>query len=254
MDLQSNAVAKFKEGQNLTKFLGMGIPAGGILISLLIAVLIIWPKVNEIIELRKDNEELSQRVQTLETKVKVLQSLNQDKLEEQLASAEQLLPSDSNIFAVLRQVEDTASATGVLLNKIETTVGSANTGIPANLPAGNTVSLGAAPAVAVNLAMVADYQSLLNFLSGLYSFSRVVSIDQISVSGGRGDTIALSTSFSVNAHWKELPQNLGSVEASITPLTAAEEEMLANVQSTQIIETPLVPSVPTGRGNPFEPF
>ncbi|KKP93679.1 MAG: hypothetical protein UR98_C0003G0049 [Parcubacteria group bacterium GW2011_GWA1_36_12] len=256
MDLSTLAMPKVKDGQDLSGIIGVAIPIGGIVISILIAVLIIWPKVTEILELRTNNEQLRSTVQTLEQKAEILAGLDQIKLEDQLAAAEQLLPSDSNAFSVLRQVEDTANTSGVLLSKIEVITGSfgeggASAGASAS---GASPELNLAPAVEIRLSLTSDYQSLLGFISGLYSFSRVASIDSLSVSAGGGDEGLLSTSFAVNAHWKQLPQNLGSIEAPVENLTSSEEELLANVKSPQRTESAPVPPVATGRGNPFNPY
>ncbi len=255
MNLSAIAMPKVKDGQDLSGIIGVAIPIGGIVISILIAALIIWPKVTEILELRTSNEQLRGTVQTLEQKAEILSGLDQVKLEEQLAAAEQLLPSDSNAFSILRQVEDTANTTGVLLSKIEVVTGSFSEGGGAGVSASEaSAELNLAPAVEIRLSLTSDYQSLLGFISGLYSFSRVASIDSLSVSAGGGDEGLLSTSFAVNAYWKQLPQNLGSIEAPVENLTTAEEELLANVKSPQRTKSAPVPPVATGRGNPFNPY
>ena len=256
MNLSTLAMPKVKDGQDLSGIIGVAIPIGGIVISILIAALIIWPKVTEILELRTNNEQLRGTVQTLEQKAEILSGLDQTALEEQLAAAEQLLPSDSNAFSVLRQVEDTANTTGVLLSKIEVITGSFGGGAAAGGggASGASPELNLAPAVEIRLSLASDYQSLLGFISGLYSFSRVASIDSLSVSTGGGDEGLLSTSFAVNAHWKQLPQNLGSIEAPVENLTSAEEELLADIKSPQRTESAPVPPVATGRGNPFNPY
>ncbi|OGE12661.1 hypothetical protein A3G14_00285 [Candidatus Curtissbacteria bacterium RIFCSPLOWO2_12_FULL_38_9] len=255
MDLSKVKFSKVSEGQDVAKILEIGIPIGGIIISILIAVLIIWPKINEILELKADNEQLAGRATILEQKAEILANLNQSELEDQLAAAELLLPSDNNVFGLLRQIEDSASATGVLLTKIEAvtgTFGSAKT-IRAPVSAKSTGG-GDSPRVEVRLSLTSEYQSLLEFLARLYSFSRVVSIDSIGITAGREESTQLSTSFSVNAHWRELPQSLGSIEAPVEELTSKEEELLRNVQSPETFVAPTVPSVPTGRGNPFDPY
>src|SRR3989344_7177350 len=204
MNLSTLAMPKVKDGQDLSGIIGVAIPIGGIVISILIAALIIWPKVTEILELRTNNEQLRGTVQTLEQKAEILSGLDQTALEEQLAAAEQLLPSDSNAFSVLRQVEDTANTTGVLLSKIEVITGSFGGGAAAGGggASGASPELNLAPAVEIrlSLALTSDYQSLLGFISGLYSFSRVASIDSLSVSTAGGDEGLLSTSFAVNVH------------------------------------------------------
>ena len=207
-------------------------------------------------DLQKNNESLLKRVEIIEQKVAVLENLNHDELKDQLVSGEQLLPSESNIFSVLRQVEDTSNRTGILLNTIQTNVGTVNRGRGSeNVPVAATAASANIPSVTISLSIVSDYQPLLNFLSSVYSFSRVVAIDQITISAGRGDDGAqLNVTFAIKAFWKEMPQNLGSVEAPIVELTAVEEKRLSDVKSPEVVESVPVPTVPTGRKNPFEAY
>lgn len=253
MNLGSGGMLKAKDTQNFSKVLGIVVPVAGIVISILIAFMVIWPKIQEIQELRESNVQLAQRAELLENKAEILASLDHNKLEEQLAAAEQLLPSDTSIFAVLGKVEDTANTTGILLNSISTDPSGVNA-------AGNRRAVttspesSLAPAVVLSLAISGDYQSLMRFVGGLYSYSRVVSIDTMTISAGGGEGGQLSTSFGVNAHWKGLPSNLGSIEAPVQKLTQAEEELLEKVRSPEKQEIPPVPDVPKGRGDPFTPY
>lgn len=255
MNLESGGILKAKDTQNLSKVLGIAVPAIGIVISIFIALMVIRPKIQEIQELRKSNVELAQRAELLENKAKTLASLDHNKLEEQLVAAEQLLPSGADIFAVLGKVEDTANTTGILLNSISTDPAGVNaSGSRRAVTTSPESSL--APAVVLSLSISGDYQSLMRFVGGLYSYSRVVSIDTMTISagGGGGEGAGLSTSFDVNAHWKGLPDTLGSIEAPVQTLTVQEEELLEKVRSPEKQEIPPVPDVAKGRGDPFTPY
>lgn len=277
MNIPVLSVPKVGASQDASKAVVLAVPIGAIVASFLIMALVIWPKVNDILELRGDNALLAQRANALESKAKILSTLNESKLEDQLASAEQILPSDKNVFGILRQIEIAAQLSGVLLNKTEVVAGTINTGpapgaggtvpvspggvqqpVPANPPIANTPAgvgqqLGA-PSVQLRLSLTSDYQSLLRFLSSLYSFSRIVNVDSVNVAASVGESVQLSTSFSVDAYWKQLPSNLGSVENPIQTLTAQEEELLSKVQDPNVIQTPEVPEVPLGRQDLFSPF
>ncbi len=246
--------------QDLSKAISLAVPLGGVIASLLIAFLIIWPKINEIFELKKSNEQLVVRAQKIEDKAAFLVTLDKVELEEQLAAAEQLLPSDKKVFTVLKQVEETAAVSGVLLNKIDVVVGTlGDTAAPEAVPAAGSLNASSnfqsiAPSVQLKLSATSDYPSLLRFLTSIYSFSRVITIDSISLSAGVAEGVQIRTVFTLDAHWKILPQTLGSVESPVQALTLQEEELLSKVASPEVIEAPVVPQVPTGRGDLFTPF
>lgn len=244
--------------EDVSKAISLAVPLGGIIASVLIAVLIIWPKINEIFELKRSNEQLVMRAQKLEDKAALLASLDKNKLEEQLAAAEQVLPSEKKVFTVLKQVEDAAATSGILLNKIDVVVGTlgdsnSSVAVPVTGETGNNLQ-SVAPVVQVKLSTTSDYSSLIRFLSTAYSFSRVISIDLISLNAGIGESVQIRTSLSLDAYWKSLPTTLGSIENSIQKLTPSEEELLAKVLTPEIIEAPVVPQVSTGRSDLFTPF
>lgn len=263
MNLPTVVMPKVGAGEDASKALVLAVPIGAIIASFLILALVIWPRVNDIFELRKDNDAFSDRAGNLESKAKILASLDEAALEDQLAAAEQLLPSDKNVFPILRQVETAAALSGVLPTKTEVVVGTINerSGLvppavqaPVANVSPNSPSLGVAPSVQLRLSISSDYQSLLQFLSNLYAFSRVVSVDSVNISASQGESVQLGTSLSVDAYWKQLPSNLGSVENPIQKLTPDEENLLKNVQEPNVIKTPEVPEVPFGRQDLFSPF
>ena len=277
MNLPTIPVFKIKEISEASRAFTLVVPVGSIIISLLIVGFVIWPKINEILALQKDNEQLAMQADSLEKKASILAGLDKNKLEEQLIAAEQLLPSDKNVFSVLRQVEVSASQSGILLNKVEAVAGTINeevSTLPAvpiapsvpttpTTPTDNPVA-GAIPSqgatfeatskVQVRLSTTSDYTSLLKFLSNIYAFSRVVNIDGISLSPAIGESLQIRSSFSIDAYWKTLPLELGSIESPISLLTNDEEQLLVKVLKPEAIQAPTVPTVPVGRNDLFTPF
>ena len=233
----------------------LALPILGIIASVLIIIIVIWPKINETLDLQKENKQLEVRADNLEKKVEVLKTLDKKRLEQQVVAAEQLLPSEEETFSFLFQVENSAALSGVLLDSIDVAVGSVSAGQGVRRTTTISTQLAASePFVSINLSLTSDYQSLLQFLSSLYAFTRVVSIDGLSVGAAQGDASQLRTSFTVSAFWKSLPSTLGSIESPIQKLTGVEEELLANVDSPEAIQAPTVPQVPLGRPNLFTPF
>jgi len=262
MNLPTAAAFSVKGNAEVSKVFNLAVPIGAIVASLFIIGLVIWPKINQILDLQTDNKQLVARAQNMEDKASILASLDKNKLEEQLASSEQLLPSDKNVFSILRQVELNAAQSGVLLNKVEAVAGTINEANSSSSPIAPTAAAlpsadlteDLAPKVQIKLSITSDYLALLKFLSSLYSFSRVVSIDGISLSAAFGESLQLRSSFTVDAYWKGLPYELGSIENPIEVLTASEEQLLQTVSRPESIQAPAVPAVAVGRNDLFTPF
>ena len=248
---------KLGRGVDLGKITTLGAPVGAIFVSLLILILVVWPKLSEALRLRASNVELSSRVGVLSTKVQLLSSLDKAQLDSQLGASEQILPSDKAVFPFVREVELAAVRTGVLLNKVDATPGSLSGDSGEVTPKAGVVS-DPAPKIQVKISMTSDYRSLLNFLSSMYSISRVVGIRDFTISSSSvsgQDSLALRTSLVIDAYWKSLPSKLGSIESPIENLSAQELEILARVKAAEVSSPPaVVPTVPTGRADLFAPF
>src|SRR3990167_9402666 len=137
MDLSavSKATVKAQSSLDIVKYSSLAVSAVSILVSLLILFLVVWPKLSETLQIKNSNSELSQKADSLKQKVGILAGLDQAELEEQVVAAEQLLPSDKNVFLLISPIEKAAASSGVLLNRVESTPGSldsASGGSPAN--------------------------------------------------------------------------------------------------------------------------
>lgn len=252
MSLTAPELSKVSEKYNVSEILGLVLPILGIVASILIAAMVIWPKVGEIKNLQVSNAQDVKKADSLQQKIVVLEGLNEDKLEEQLIAAEQLLPSEKNTFPFLSQVEGASVTSGIVLNKVEVLSSSgakANSRSKVVKKAGST-----GPTEDIRLRISSDYQSLLQFLTSLSLFSRVTTVNDIKIDTTSADGAQLNASFTVNGYWKALPESLGSVESSVVSLTAGEKEILEDVTKPEVSEAPELPKVPVGRGNLFTPF
>lgn len=257
MNLPTVAIPKVSEGFE-ARSLTLIAPIGGILASLLIMFLIVWPKYNQIKELKASNDDLAVRAQSIEEKALTLSSLDGVLLEKQLAAAEAMLPSEKNVFSFIRQIETTAGSTGVLLSRVEAVTGTINDGgnlqVPpaAAAPIPGAESVSTAPKVQARLAVTSSYSSLLQFLSSLYKGARVVTIDDLTVATS-GDA-QIRASITVDAYWKPLPVDLGSIEKVVVKLNNDETALLESVASEGLSSGSQVPEVPLGRPDLFAPL
>ena len=241
-------------GVETSRGLSLIAPIGGIVVSLIVLAFIVFPKYGEIKELKSANSELETRATSLESKVDVLSSLDASALEKQLAASGALLPSDKDVFILIRQIENAAASTGIVLSKVDVVPGSINAaGGAVGIPEVSEVSLGSsASKVQVRLSITSGYASLLSFISKMYSGARVVNIEDITI-GTSGDA-QVRTAFSIDAYWQPLPVDLGSIEKPVLPLTASEVELLNKVGEEGVSSVPTVPEVPLGRNDLFAPL
>lgn len=275
MNLGNLTLPKRTLSFDLSKWAGLAAPGTGIVVSFLIIFLVIWPRLNDALQMQKSNKELEVTVASFEEKAQRLASLDKNQLIEQLVAAEQLLPSDKGVFTFIRQVENSANSSGVLLNRIEVVApGLVGTGSPSDSssapppPPPQPPSLDSSSAQAAgNLASAtnfkisveSDYQSFLRFLNIIFSLPRVVTVDDLVITSSAlaGQPAQIRIALALSAYWKSLPMTLSSVESPIEVLTAPERERLDKVvivKGPEGAPAATVPSVPLGRPDLFAPF
>lgn len=262
MNLQSiTSAAKGEKSMDLSKVI-MFAPSGlSIILSLAIAFFIVWPKFSEVLELQKSNKTLSENATKLEEKAIALSSVDRSRLRGQLLAANQLVPSDKNIFNFIGQIEEIRNSTGVAITNLSVgTVGqfgsskSSSTAVPTPPPAATagTEGVEGASQVQMKLTMTSDYGSFLRFLDSAYSLPRVVIVKDASIAYSENQ---LNTSLTLNALWQELPTDLAPVETPLVRLTSAQEELLSKVETSGLSASPqVIPEVPKGREDIFSPF
>jgi len=250
MNLPALPSSKISEKYESSEIFSLIFPIFGIIASILIVALVIWPKINEIKDLQKTNEQLVIRADNLENKIEVLALLDEEVLEDQIIAAERLLPSEKSTFPFLSQVEGASVTSGIVLNKVEVL----DLGGGAKTRGAVAKNSGAGTSESIRLSITSDYQSLLQFLTNINLFSRISTVDEIKIDVSIADGTQLSSAFTVRGYWKELPSSLGSIESPVVSLTSAEESILKEVTQPESSEAPELPDVPVGRGNLFTPF
>ncbi|MBI2599183.1 hypothetical protein HYW40_03120 [Candidatus Curtissbacteria bacterium] len=267
MDLPAVQLAKIGNIGGISRFAKVAVPAGAILGSILVLIFVVWPKFNDVLNLRRVNGELALRVEALELKAQKLAQFDKSELESQLGYAEALLPSDKEVFSLVAQVERAASSSGVVLNKVEVSPGTVGGGdgkvsgaapvaplsspTPADTAAGNT------PKVQVKVSISSDYKSFLQFLNEVLAFSRVLAVRELTLSSvlGAGQTSGqIKTLVTLDAYYQTLPSELSSIESPIDDLTQAEVSRLNQVRASGLSGPPPLAPVQGGRSDLFAPF
>ncbi len=262
MNLPSVAIPKNGVSLSITKYLPFAMPALSIAVAILVAYFVIWPKFGEVLSMRTTNKQMDVQAAQLEEKAQILSAFSQDKvsLEKQLARAEQLLPSTNGVFLILREIELSAASSGILLEKTDVDAKSLSTeqaGSAAPAPPGKNASAvsGLSPSVVIKLSLTGGYKSFLQFMGLLYNNSRVVSIDDLTLSSSaQSSSGVVRAAITINAFWKPLPKDLGSIDKPVDKLSDAENSRLSAVETAQTATASAVPRVPLGRSDLFAPF
>lgn len=241
-------------------FATLGVPIGAILLSFLILLLVVWPRVTSAFRLRAENAQLLNRSAGLGEKAQKLASLDKVDLDSKLGAAEALLPSDKGVFSLVSQVEQVALSSGVILGKVEVAPGGISAPGALNIPPvsgipGKSISPEVAPKIQLKVTISSDYRSFLNFLNNLLALPRVLKVSDLSIAqvSASDQSSQLKIAITIDAFWQSLPSELGSIEMPLADLTAGELQLLEQVRTSSSGITPAV-SVSGGKSDPFAGF
>lgn len=273
MELPTLAVAtkRAEKTFDLSKVLLFGPSIFAIVVAFIVAGVVVWPKYQEVQQLKISNKTLEETAVKLESKAAALSALDKEKLRSQLVAADQLLPSEKGIFTFIRQIENVRTNSGVIINNLSVgsvgqfssgsgepaeagTTGSATAPAPAPPPTAQgtpgQVELGDVQTVTAKVTISSDFDQIFSFLNQLYGLPRVTSVSGLTFAQDQRGLI--STTMDITSLWQELPTQLPSVETPLPDLSSAEIELLAKVQSESSISPPVVvPDVPKNKANIF---
>lgn len=263
MNLPTLASAAKVEKLDLSKVIIFAPPAVAILASALIAFFVVWPRFKDVLSLQQGNKALAENAVSLEQKATALASVDRTKLKAQLLAADQLMPSDKNIFNFIGQIEGIRNSSGVVITNLSVgTVGQFGTAkndgsgaaAPTPPPATSAVDpvLAGASEVQMKLTLTSDYRALFQFLDNVYALPRVAIVKDLSLAAADAQ---LTTNMTINALWQALPTELAAVESPLLTLTADQQELLSKIEkSGSSTTTQVVPEVAKGRSDIFTPF
>jgi len=255
--------AKVEKSLDIAKMVLFAPPALAILASVLIAFFVVWPRFNDVLGLQKSNKILRESALVLEQKATALESVDRSRLKTQLLAADQLIPSDKNIFNFIGQVEETRNSSGVAITNLSVgSVGQFGTAkpdasgkaapTPPPAPDAGDPSIVGASEVQMKLSLTSDYRSFVQFLDGIYALPRVAIVRDIAFASVDSQ---ITTTMTINALWAPLPTELASVESPLLTLTKNQEDLLAKIETSGTSTSQLpVPEVPKGRNDIFTPF
>lgn len=262
-------VSKLEKSEGGVKAAKLAPSILGIVVCLIIIAMVVWPKFNEVVRLRAENEKLKERAGMMSVKSQILSGLSYDLLEEQFIKAERILPSDKAVFSMISRIERSAIETGMILDKIDLVPGAikgedpssgqiGGTNVPTGVQGGDLGLVGSdIPRLLIKVSIIGDYRATLAFLNSLDLSVRLVSITDLSIARSDSTSGGLRSSMTVNAFWKPLPQELPSLESPVEEISDVQAKILESSKAP--IEASgssnvIVPQVPIGRTDLFATF
>ncbi|HUV43031.1 MAG TPA: type 4a pilus biogenesis protein PilO [Patescibacteria group bacterium] len=230
----------------LSKFREFLFPLIVIVLIVLSGVLVVKPKLGEILKVRgelgKQKDELAQ----LSQKMAILQGYDRSELEARANQIVKVLPIDKNgplIFASLRSL---ASENDLEIHGLDVQIGEISTESGKIQTKGNKESF---PSLTISLSVSGDRGDLYEFFKSVESISPLMRIRQISLNQ---EEDIFESKLELETYYLASPEFIGKADRTIIPISSEEEEVYQKIKGylTVLSQTSL-PLITSGKENPF---
>lgn len=228
----------------LKHYSDFALPIVALLFVLVLAPVQLIPGIKTILTLQNDLHNISERKIILENKEKFLSSQNQEKLKTSVEKINRLIPTTKDIPSIFAGVGVLAQKNSVNLDSIQINAGEIT------VPFGTTNT-----AVEFNLVIRGTEGQINSFLKDIPSASRFFRIKSLATrqSGYSSDANELTGSLVMYAYFQPLPETIGKIDEPISPLTS-QEEIITSAINEENVPAESLPSLPSGKANPFSRF
>lgn len=223
---------------------------GGLVVSLILIVLVLFPAVSGLRNLYKALPRLETEVAELEVKANLLAGVDPQVLQQNLLVLTSALPTEKSLPTILSTVEGVAGKTGATVVSIDLQgPGSlASESAVAHLP----TSKFPAQRLTAEVMVRGEVEQLKEYLGLISKVRRLLTVAKFGLNTTNPANATLS--LSVNAYYGALTDSSGALK--LTPLSTEEENILSIVENLPSMSTfALTPAAPLGqvRDNPFAP-
>ena len=252
ISLPAVSISKITGSGISKKVLALLTPICAIIVSIIVLAFIFWPRLTQVIKLKNENQQLLSRSTSLEVKASKLAALDVSLLKLDLAAAEQLLPSDKAVFALVVATEKAAASSGVLLNRVEVLQDKSDA-VVAPVTGQDAAASTLAPKIQLKVAITSDYRSLVQFLGNTLALPRAVGASEFTINSATSGGGQVKVLLTIDGYWQALPAELPAIESPIEDLTSEEQSRLTRITSSGLGVTS-VPTVAKGRSDLFASF
>lgn len=206
--------------------------------ALILIVFVIYPQFTNLLNNRKEQEVLTERLRILEVKAEELQSLSSEDLKQKLNLALIALPIDRDYTTIIGIIQQFASLHNFSLLSMQF---------------GNMSSAKESNNFSVDLQVAGPKQKVNELLSDLESASRVMKLSGLdsTTSSDQGEFVTLSLTLDI--FYAQLPNAIGAVDSPVQVLTENDVKILNKLASMRTSSS-VGPAnlLPRGKPNPFE--
>ncbi|MCH7951471.1 hypothetical protein IH980_01860 [Patescibacteria group bacterium] len=273
MDIGLPSQVNLKEVLRIKKYLYL--PSLTVVVIVGLLAFFIGPTLGKVSNLRKEIALASGELTALETKVEVLQGLDESMLLEQVGVLEHVLPSKKDVFGLLTALNGLAAEEGVALGNFELRPGSiaTETATPSASAKKSSEPTRKGPAsrrrsdlesIAVSVSVIGSFEDVTAFFSSVERLRPLMRFTQVSLSPVKRRSVepvaTPSATFQVVANlgldlfYASLPTQLGSASDPLSPLSEAEQLLYDELLGYLSYEVSLPSSIITGNENLFSPF
>lgn len=224
------------------------------LVSVIIVVLTVVfliPKLNEVRDVNEQVNQTKVRVDKLEQKLNSLKTLSEPELQKNVDLLTLALPTGEDVFNLISLVKTIGQENN--LNLVSYSLSQTDT------PTSNTTNTTEALSVDLNGTFNADLDSLQNFIRQIESTLPLTTVENIKVKtmeasgSAQINLYALSLEVKIRSLYSPLPKTLGKVETPLPKITDNDNKLIEQIKKFSTYETQQVPleTVTVGRENPF---
>ncbi len=214
-------------------------PAIGFVLSVLIAVFVIIPRIFEIIKVNAALYEKEKLSANLEKKVGILKEIDLKKYKSDYKYVSVMLPIQPDVPSAVSQIQELAASSDIKINAF-------NIALPTS--ASNSESF------QIRIEIEGEIGNISSFVTGVKKASRLMTLDRIEVAGKRGGS-AYAAAVSLKAYFQKQQTLLSPIDQLILPLTSKEQEAILLISQNVTKSTGISEITTTGlkgKPNPFE--
>lgn len=242
----------------LREYQGLIIPAGVLMLCGFGIVLGVVPLARKAMTMNTEIKTVSKEVDALTNKVSVLQTIDEDAMRRDLQTLLSAVPSDKSPSTLLATLDGLASQTGVSIGSVSlTNLGSLATDSAKQLTEEERALGSHLLPLTINIS--GTYAQVQAFLTASTSVRRLFRIRTFDISLGNtttgGSTNMLTANIAMDAFYYAIPSSIGTIGQPIVPLTSADTDLIAKVESMQLVaQTSAGLPPPSGGAGKSDPF
>lgn len=206
------------------------------LIMILTLLFFIKPKINQILDLKREVEKNKLLLTNLTKKVSLLESLDEAELTSKSEKLLKTLPAEMDISFILMNLKTLASSEGVNIERIQVDLG-------------DSKKNGGLKSFSFKINIEGESVNVKSFLRRIENIIPILRIKKLSLNFQKG----FQSSLEIETYYLSLPQTLGKLEKEVPLLTSQEEKIYKKISTFEEINFPEVSLEQeiTGKDNPF---